>query len=488
VGARQPVAANSQAPERHSRYVAAVPGDTRTMQPIASPPLEASSAGLLLLYADPLDAPSMVRLVESPVILGRDPPPHGVRLNQSAASRMHARLTRRGAEWTLLDLGSRNGTFVEGRRITGEVVLRDGSVMRIGDALFKFVLQGVEAYAPYRVDGSLVPGAQRLSDRVPELVGGLSMDRIAASIEAVARTDLALIVRGETGTGKELVAHAIHRLSERTGGLCAVNCAAVPASLFESELFGFRKGAFTGADRDKRGLVQAADGGTLFLDEIGDMPFESQAKLLRVLEAHEVRAIGATETERVDVRVVAATHKDLARLVEEGRFRSDLFARLRGYEITLPPLRARKEDLYSLVRHFLEKAGRPDLGLTFGFMLTLCDYDWPYNVRECELTVRRVVAVAKGPALSAQDLPDDLREHTRDYGHRQEPKEGTERVSVMPERGGAVSGPPTVERLRALLDAHGGNIAAVARALGKDRAQVHRWLRRHGIFRSRPPT
>jgi transcriptional regulator with GAF, ATPase, and Fis domain len=449
-----------------------VSGETRTMKPIASPAPGPSSSGLLLLYADPLDAPSVVRLAESPLIVGREPPPLGLRLNQSAVSRMHARLTRTVDGWSIADLGSHNGTFVDGRRAVGEEVLDDGSVIRIGDALFKFVAQGVEGYASYAVDGSLLPGARRKGSAVPELVGGSRMDTIAANIEAVARTDLAVLVRGETGTGKELVARALHRLSGRSGPLCAINCAAVPANLFESELFGVRKGAFTGADRDRRGLVQEADGGTLFLDEIGDMPLDAQAKLLRVLEAHEVRAIGSTRAEPVDVRFVCATHKDLEALIVQGAFRGDLFARLHGYEIVLPPLRVRKEDLFQLVRHFLVLAGRPELAVTFGFMLTACDYKWPYNVRECESAVRRAVATADGPVLGAELLPDAMRQHTKDYGTRTRVADGVEPSSPAT---------PTAQELRALLASHGGNVAAVARALGKDRAQVHRWMRRHGI-------
>jgi DNA-binding NtrC family response regulator len=397
-----------------------------------------------------------------------------LRLDQSAVSRLHAKFTVDPDGWRIEDLDSRNGTFVDGRRIGEPTPLRDGAEIRIGDALFKFVPRDVAAYAPYRVDGSIAAGASRRSTAMPELIGGSRMDDIASSVEAVARTDLSVFVRGETGTGKEIISRAIHRLSGRAGDLCAINCAAVPANLIESELFGVRKGAFTGADRDRPGVVKAADGGTLFLDEIGDMPLEMQAKLLRVLEAREIRPVGATRPEPIDVRVVCATHRDLRALATQGSFRGDLLARLQAYEIALPPLRARREDLFQLVRHFLARAGRPDLGVTFGFMLAVCDYDWPFNVRECEAAVRRAVAVADGPELDVKHLPEELQARAKSYGSR--PAAGEESP--------AANRAPSADDLRARLARHKGNVSAVARELGKDPKQVHRWMRMHGLSAS----
>jgi transcriptional regulator with PAS, ATPase and Fis domain len=442
------------------------------MRPIgARAPRTASGAGLVLLYAEPLDvvAPA-VPMVATPFFVGREPPPGGLRLAQAAASRIHAKFTLGPEGWTIADVGSRNGTFVDGRRID-QGALAEGAVIRIGDALFKFVSEGIEEYAPYRLDGSLAAGHERKSRAIPELVGGLRMDALAVALEAVALTDLAVLVLGETGTGKELVARAVHRLSRRRGELCAINCAAVPPTLFESELFGYRKGAFTGADRDRAGIIQAADGGTLFLDEIGDMPLDAQAKLLRVLEAREVRAIGATRPDPIDVRVVCATHRKLSALVEAGTFRGDLYARLNGCTVPLPTLRDRKEDLYQLLRHFLARAERPDFGVTFGFMLSVCDYDWPFNVRECESAVRRAVAVAAGRELDVRDLPTALQERAKSYGTRQASPQSEQRAPRAPD----------ADELRALLARHGGNVAGVARELGKDPAQIHRWMRRHRI-------
>jgi DNA-binding NtrC family response regulator len=448
------------------------------MQPIVGASAAATNAGLVLLYAHPLtSAPSVVRLSPPLLVVGREPPPGGLRIDQGSVSRMHARIALDGSTWRLTDLGSRNGTFVDGRRVHGETALRDVAEIRIGDTIFKVVLRDIEAYASYRIDGSLAPGVLRRSTCAPELVGGYRMDVVAQSIEAVARTPLAVLVLGETGTGKELVARAVHQASGRSGALCAINCAAVPAQLFESELFGFKRGAFTGADRDHPGIIRTAEGGTLFLDEIGDMPPDAQAKLLRVLETREVRAVGATRSEPVDVRVVCATHRDLVSLVNEGRFRADLFARLNNYAIALPPLRERKEDLYQLVRHFLARAGRSELRVSFGFMAAVCDYDWPFNVRECQAAIQRAVAVADGPELGVAQLPEVLQRRAETYGER---ALGGGEIPAAPLSKPA-SKEPSADELRALLARHGGNLASVAREVGKDRKQVQRWLRRHKI-------
>jgi transcriptional regulator with PAS, ATPase and Fis domain len=303
----------------------------------------------------------------------------------------------------------------------------------------------------YRLDGTLADGTQRLSADLVELVGGYEMDRIAAEVERIARTPLSVMLLGESGTGKE-------------------------ENLIESELFGYKRGAFSGADRDKPGLIRAAHQGTLLLDEIGDMPIEAQAKLLRVLQSNEVYPVGATSPEIVDVRVVCATHRDLDRLQREERFRQDLFARLNEYQLRLPPLRERKEDVYMLVRAFLSRHGRPDLTVSFRFMTALLQYDWPYNVRELEACVKRALALAEGNVLDAALLPDAVREAMSDYG---KPAGSAEHVpdGAAPTR----RGPPTEEELRRLLAEHDGNVAAVGRVLGKARMQIHRWLQKYNI-------
>jgi len=280
-----------------------------------------------------------------------------------------------------------------------------------------------------------------------------------------------ILVTAETGTGKELVARAIHSASGRRGRFAALNCAAIPQNLVESELFGFRKGAFSGAVRDHPGVFRAAAGGTLLLDEIGDMPLEAQAKLLRTLETREVVPLGAVLAEHADVRIVAATHCDLRAYVDAGTFRGDLYARLNGYTVVLPPLRHRKEDLYVLVRRILAEAGAIEREVTFPLMVALCHYHWPYNVRELVSAVKRALSVGEGRGLDPADLPEAVTEAMADYGKTRD--EGP----VVPRKTTRPSG----SELATLLREHHGNIAAVARALGKDRAQVHRWMQQLGI-------
>jgi len=397
----------------------------------------------------------------------------------NAVSRVHAELVWQSAGWWVRDLGSRNGTLLDGRRII-ESELEAASEIRFGDAIFKFVERDAERFGGYRIDGTLL-GITRRCRSGTALVGGYQMDRIAADIERIAPTALSVMVFGESGTGKEEAARELHRLSCRRGPFCAVNCAAIPGSLIESELFGYKRGAFSGAERDKPGLIRAADNGTLLLDEIGDMPLEAQAKLLRVLQSKEVFPLGATSAERVDVRIVCATHRDLGKLIQAGTFRADLFARLNEYQLTISPLRERKEDVFVLARTFLARHGRPDLKLSFASMTALVHYDWPYNVRELEACIKRCIALADGPLLGAEQLPDAVRDAMEGYGEAALPGARTlERI-----RSGAAQaasgGVPSDEELRALLVRHNGNVAAVGRELGKARMQIHRWMKRYGI-------
>jgi transcriptional regulator with GAF, ATPase, and Fis domain len=334
------------------------------------------------------------------------------------------------------------------------------------------------------------------------------------ALHRVAKSEISVVVLGESGTGKELFARELHSASGRRGSFQAVNCAAIPGSLLESELFGYKRGAFSGADRDKVGIVRAADGGTLFLDEIGDMPLEAQAKLLRVLQSKEIIPVGATGPERVDVRVVCATHRNLAVLQKEGRFRGDLFARLNEYSLALPPLRERKEDIFALVTSMLARHNRQDTVVSFPFMTGLLHYDWPFNVRELEATIKRAVALYEGNTLDTEHLPDTIKLAMEPYASRDAcgepsgntpPKAGRATTPpppmspaidrTPPDRTAPAafhpppyppapprdSGPPTEEELRSLLALHKGNVAAVGREFGKERMQVHRWLKRYGI-------
>jgi transcriptional regulator with PAS, ATPase and Fis domain len=300
-----------------------------------------------------------------------------------------------------------------------------------------------------------------------------------------------VIFLGESGTGKEVFAQQLHEWSGRRGAFQAVNCAAIPATLLESELFGYKRGAFSGAERDRPGMVRAADGGTLFLDEIGDMAVDAQAKVLRVLQSKEIIPLGATVPERVDVRIVCATHRDLTVLQREGRFRGDLFARLNEYSLRLPPLRERKEDIFQLCRAMLARHGRPDLGLTFPFMTGLLHYDWPFNVRELEATIKRGIALCEGPELDAAHLPDVIKDLMKCYGQRgmtsrTGPASSLGAASSLGSAAGPTAAPPrsgvpTADELRSLLRDHKGNVAAVGREYGKERMQVHRWMKRYGI-------
>jgi len=247
-----------------------------------------------------------------------------------------------------------------------------------------------------------------------ELVGrSQSMERVFEMIRQAAASRSTILVNGESGTGKELVAKALHRLSPRAAGpFITVHSGALPPDLLESNLFGHMRGSFTGAVSDKKGLFKAADGGTIFFDEIGTVPIETQAKLLRVLQEREFTPVGAVDPIRSDVRVVAATNADLARLVSEGRFREDLYYRLCVITITLPPLRDRKEDIPLLVEALVAKAamenGKPIPSVTPGAMKALLDHDWPGNVRELENVLERALVLGHG-VIDLDQLPDTVR-------------------------------------------------------------------------------
>jgi transcriptional regulator with GAF, ATPase, and Fis domain len=512
-----------------SRYRTGVSSSYNDAEARDATPTQKERAGLVLLYAPNFEQLSPAYVFVSPELtIGRDPS-NLICVPEQAVSRQHARfyLSPEG-RWMLRDLGSRNGTMLDGTYVT-EMELEPNHEVRVGDAIFKFVDTGAEKYVAYRIDGQVA--GERKARAFAELVGGAQMDQIAADIERIAPTELSAVVLGETGTGKEVIARGIHAFSGRKGSLQAINCAAIPHNLLESELFGYRRGAFSGADRDKPGLIKLADGGTLFLDEIGDMPLDAQAKLLRVLQSREVFPLGATTPERVDIRVVCATHRDLYGYVKDGKFRGDLLARLNEHVVRLPPLRERKEDIYLLAKTFCERYARPKLGFTFSFLVALLHYDWPFNVRELESCIKRGVALTDGEQLDTVHLPDAISEHMKQYGER--PRMSAQ--SVVPSSGGLggpgsgaggwpggagagsaaasgaygaesagppghadSSGPyhsqgssvppavsrraaPTEEELRGMLERHRGNVAAVGRELGKERMQVHRWLKKYNI-------
>jgi transcriptional regulator with PAS, ATPase and Fis domain len=291
----------------------------------------------------------------------------------------------------LYDSGSTNGTFVNGVRVFA-AALDAGSTVRLGGTTLRVEVGD---------DPLFVPLSSR--DRFGGLLGGsLEMRRVYAILERVASTDTTVLIQGETGTGKELAARAIHQGSRRAGGpFVAIDCGAIAETLIESELFGHVRGAFSGAIGDRKGLFEQARGGTLFLDEVGELSLLLQPKLLRALEAREVRPVGGDAPRPIDVRVVAATNRPLAQSVNEGTFREDLFYRLAVVELTLPPLRARREDVPMLANHFVEGfAGAAHTGLD-RLVPALLARSWPGNVRELRNFIERYVSLGGLQASSA---------------------------------------------------------------------------------------
>jgi two-component system response regulator HydG len=299
-----------------------------------------------------------------------------------------------------------------------------------------------------------------------------------------ASNDAPVIVLGESGTGKEVVARALHGNGlRRARPFVAVNVAALPADLLESELFGHARGAFTGADRQKVGLLEEAEGGTLFLDEIGEMPLSLQAKLLRALQDGEVRRVGDARSFAVDVRVICATHRDLRTMVAAGAFREDLYFRLRVLSLQVPPLRERPEDILPLARQFLAREDAADAAtrklLSPEAEALLCGYDWPGNVRELQSAMRHGAALAlPGQPIRPIDLPEELREGLRESPRAEAPLQAPR---VAPSEG-ALLPLAEVERAHILkvLDACGGSQAEAARVLGIARNTLWRKLRSYG--------
>ena len=275
----------------------------------------------------------------------------------------------------------------------------------LANSLLREELQKLKSESPE--EKAYVEDEQNTIPSFDEIVGhSPALQRVLRPVEVVAPTDSGVLIQGETGTGKELIAHAIHnRSARRDRPFVKVNCAAIPSGLLESELFGHEKGAFTGAIMRKPGRFEVADKGTLFLDEVGDIPLDLQAKLLRVLQEHEFERLGSSRTQQVDVRVIAATHRDLKQMVEEGTFRSDLYYRLHVFPLTVPPLRDRREDIPLIVRHFVDKyarrMNRHIETIPAKTMEAFSNYSWPGNVRELQNFIERAVILSPGTSLRA---------------------------------------------------------------------------------------
>jgi len=306
------------------------------------------------------------------------------------------------------------------------------------------------------------------------------MQRIFRLVGKVAPTESTVLILGESGTGKELIARALHLQSRRAhGAFVPVNCAALPENLIESELFGYVRGAFTGAAAGRRGLIEEADGGTLFLDEIGDMPLATQVKLLRFLENAEVRRLGDNETRIVDVRVVAATNAPLKRLLADGRLREDLYYRLNVVAIELPPLRERQEDIPLLAGYFLEKyarrSGRAIEGFSDDAKAALLRYGYPGNVRELENAIQRAVTLAEGKELTRADLPGQFSQTaTLPAGRTDEDARDAWSLEDL-ER----------DHMSRVLQRQRGNVTNTARQLGISRTTL--WRKMHKYHLVRPP-
>jgi DNA-binding NtrC family response regulator len=310
------------------------------------------------------------------------------------------------------------------------------------------------------------------------------MVKIKALIEKIAPTDSAVLIRGETGTGKELVAKAIHGASpRRTRRFVPINCASIPETLIESELFGYERGAFTGAAQTKIGLIELAHGGTLFLDEIGDLPLHLQAKLLRVLQEHEIQRLGGVRLIPVDIRLIAATNQDLQAAMESGAFRHDLFYRLNVINIQLPPLRDRGDDVYLLIKHFLNRYGqkmhKPFLRIQPDAVHALKDYAWPGNVRELENIIERTVVLLEGEEIRAEDIPSDILIGAESEELAGAEKSGAAAHSKVDYR--AARQKFETEYIIELLRATRGNVAEAARLSGISRRNLYEKIERYGI-------
>jgi len=361
-------------------------------------------------------------------------------------SSMHLVLERDRAHWVAVDAGSRNGISVNGGKQARAILLAH-DVVEAGRS-FLMLREAEPAGAP----ALILDMPPRLATLDPVLA------RDFDELERIAPSEVPVLIGGPTGAGKERVAQAIHAASRRAGAFVPVNCGALPAGLVESELFGHRRGAFSGAVTDHPGLVASSSGGTLFLDEIGDLPAAAQAALLRVLEEHEVRAVGATTAAAVDLRVVAATHRDLDDMVGDGAFREDLLARLAGFDIELPPLAERRVDLGLILGEIVPR----DATIAAAAARALFAYSWPRNVRELVRAIERAIALAAGGELALSHLPDEVAQA----------KWSTPATPATDARR---------DELVALLEKHHGNVSKVAVDLGRVRQQVQRWLKRYGL-------
>ncbi len=451
-----------------------------TTEPGERPTSESLSPALVLAFEcdRPLALPSRHSLANTDVVeIGRGKTRESTRESNAAGrtlsiavadgrmSSAHARLTSALARWVVEDTGSRNGTRVNGQTVERHV-LCDGDLLELGHTFFIYRESTEGGDIDLLAEVGSQPGMSTLSQT---LLSEFSR------LEQLSPTNLAVLLLGGSGTGKELLARAVHALSGRTGAFIGVNCSAIPETLVESEFFGHNKGAFSGAVSDQVGLIRSAEGGTLFLDEIGDLALASQAKLLRVLQEREVRPVGAARSVPVDVRVISATHQDLGSKIESGEFRDDLFSRISGFTVSLPALCERREDLGLLIGELLKRLV-PDRADLVRFNIEagrhLFDYPWPRNIRELENCLATATVLAGENPIEVEHLPKSITGPSVDTSNAQE----------SPSRSLTTEQREHRAELMELLRTHHGNVSAVARAVGKDRKQVRRWIKRYDLI------
>jgi DNA-binding NtrC family response regulator len=411
-------------------------------------------------------ATARVSVGSEPVIIGRHDSSQ-LMLEDPRVSSVHAEVVATSDGVRLRDMGSKNGTFLGGVRV-GEVFLTARTIFRVGvtELVFEPAASEFIPLSQYAAFGPLVGD-------------NAQMRALFSRLARIAATDLTVLIGGETGTGKEVVARAIHEGSPRAQGpFVVVDCGSIPASLAEATLFGHEKGAFTGAIDKRISPFVEADGGTIFLDELGELPVDLQPKLLRALAERRIKAVGGSSYRPVNVRVLAATRRDLAREVNDGMFRSDLFFRVAEVRIDLPPLRARVDDVPVLVRHILGELGAPEAftRLTDEGVTRLQRYDWPGNVRELRNAVAVALALSDGGAL-------DIGAHLGALSVRGAPSHSAPPQTNVTFRDAKQDALGRFERdyFAALFQETNGNISEIARRADVERAHVRMYLRRHGL-------
>lgn len=424
----------------------------------------------------------MTWLMETDVIRIGSADTEDIVLTDPTVSRHHAEIHRGRDGVTLRDLGSTNGTFVGSVRAK-EIYLGADTRFRVGRTEFLFTPAD-----------EVIDVEPSTKDRFEDLVGSsVGMREVFGVLERVAPTDLTVLITGETGTGKELASQAVHNQSKRKNSPFVVfDCGAAPNKLIESELFGHQRGAFTGAIESRPGIFETADHGTIFLDEIGELPLELQPKLLRVLEQREVRRVGGSKTKPIDVRVVAATNKNLREQVNAGRFREDLYYRLAVVELALPPLRDRMEDLSLLANHLLQRATHnPGVQEIAPEVMDIFQtYRWPGNVRELKNVLQRAIPFCDGSRIIIDALPEALKSKRQDTDPKAvEAPPATplhEAPSTLPFKNAKDQLIEAFEReyLIDLLERHEGNVSKAANSADMDRKSITRLMKKHGITRS----